>query len=93
MGSSKPIGFESDCGITVMMKWNLLVVVLVLVHKTIDSTQKIELETRLPKQRPSEGTHFCLRSIPDISDAVSGGFFKICPVLLKRDEKINPKIN
>ena len=76
-------------GLTVMMKWKLLVVVLVLVHKTIDLIQKIELESRLPKQGPSEGTHFCL-TYPDVSDVVSGGFFKICPVLLKRDEKINP---
>ena len=61
MGSSKAIGFESDCGInTVMMKWKLLVVVLVLVLKTNDLIQKIKLEMQLPKQRPSEGTPFYL---------------------------------
>ncbi len=91
MGSSKPIGFDSDCGISCDDEIEVSCCSCPCPeNKRFNPKNKIgnAIAETTTKRRNSLLPEF----IPDVSDVVSGRFSKIRPVPLKKDEKINPKI-
>ncbi|HZD12728.1 MAG TPA: hypothetical protein VE177_04325 [Candidatus Binatus sp.] len=90
MGSSKPIGFDSDCGISIDDE---LEVSCCPCPENKRFNPKNKIGNAIAETTTKRRNSLLLEFIPDVSEVVSERFFKIRPVPLKKDEKINPKIN